>query len=172
MTNFTSASSATESVAVATPSQGSDGNTVAAIQALAAAVASLQQVSQSRSLAAQPVPPAAVASPANPAPAALIAVAPATAPGFLTRGPWVSNSLYQVIPTGHLTLIAEAPGEDMPLWYCITAGRYVGVTLSHALASGAVVGVSRCAMKSYKTQVLAVESFNQLLDYNMVAVIA
>jgi hypothetical protein len=73
-----------------------------------------------------------------------------------------------------LTAIAEAAlpeGESVPLWYCISRGHYVGVTLNRTLAINAVLGVSGNAMKSHKSQVLAVAAFNELLQYRMVAVI-
>ncbi|KAJ7881949.1 hypothetical protein B0H13DRAFT_2344882 [Mycena leptocephala] len=54
----------------------------------------------------------------------------------------------------------------------LVAGLYVGITLNNALALGAVSGVSRSTMKSFKSQVLALASFNELLGYGMVAVLA
>ncbi|KAJ7742484.1 hypothetical protein DFH07DRAFT_777719 [Mycena maculata] len=94
--------------------------------------------------------------------------------GFQTSGPWIAGNLYVVVPTSHLLPVAEAPiaeGEDSPLWYSITKGRYIGLTLSHALALSSVVGASGSHMKSYKTQIQALDVFNESLDYRLVAVI-
>jgi hypothetical protein len=106
------------------------------------------------------------------APAA-VARLPAQA-GFQTRGPWIAGALYQVVPAATLMAIAEPVqnNEDDPLWYCITRGSYVGVTQSHALAVAAVSGVSRSHMKSYKSQVLALAAFNDMLQFHMVVVVA
>jgi hypothetical protein len=85
----------------------------------------------------------------------------------------VAGALYKVVPTGPLIAVAEDETvEEHPLWYCITKGLYVGITLNNALALGAVSGVSRCAMKSFKSQVQALASFNELLGYGMVAILA
>jgi hypothetical protein len=93
------------------------------------------------------------------------------APGstFRTHGPWVAGVLYQVVPGGPLAPIAEE-NETSGDWYCIHKGLYVGVTLSHALATNAVVGVSNSGMKGYKTQVAALAAFNELLGYNMIRI--
>jgi hypothetical protein len=94
-------------------------------------------------------------------------------PGFHTRGPWVAGALYKVVPAAALAAVAEpATEDDDPLWYCITSGSYVGVTQSHALAVAAVSGVSRSAMKSYKSQTLALAAFNDMLRLHMVVVAA
>ncbi|KAK6992780.1 hypothetical protein R3P38DRAFT_2801929 [Favolaschia claudopus] len=114
------------------------------------------------------------AAPSSPAPAAAAAGAPPNT--FRTTAPWVVGFLYLVVPAEHLTAIAEQPQsvseEEAPLWYCITKGKYVGVTLNHPLALAATVGVSGCRMKSYKSQALALQAFNDLLDYHMVTVVA
>ncbi|KAJ7103987.1 hypothetical protein B0H15DRAFT_942022 [Mycena belliarum] len=181
MANFPFASPGTEpsdSVPGAAPPPGGD------------AVAALQSFFNAALLSWSPpaVPPvvAPVVAPivAAPAPAPVVAApAPVVATpvpahtlhsGFLTWGPWVAGALYQVTPAGPLALIAEAdlvPNEDPPLWYCITRGRYVGVTLNHALALAAVTGVPRNSMKSYKSQLQAVDAFNDMLQYHMVAVL-
>jgi hypothetical protein len=44
--------------------------------------------------------------------------------------------------------------------------------MNNALAMAAVVGVSRSAMKSYKTQALALAAFNEMLTYNLVQVLS
>jgi hypothetical protein len=62
-------------------------------------------------------------------------------------------------------------GADSPAWYAITRGLYVGVTLCNPLAVNAVSGVPRSGMKGYKSQALALAAFNELLGYNMVAVV-
>jgi hypothetical protein len=93
---------------------------------------------------------------------------------FHATGPWVAGALYIVVPSAPLAAIPEDPpafGESFPLWYCITRGHFVGCTLSNALALNATLGVSGSAMKSYKSQALAVAAFNQLLGYQMITVI-
>ncbi|KAJ6494169.1 hypothetical protein DFH09DRAFT_1104310 [Mycena vulgaris] len=72
--------------------------------------------------ASQAALPALAASPA-PAVAAGSTATPAV--GFLTRGPWVVGSLYQVVPTGPLIAIAEEATvvDEDRYWYCITRGR-------------------------------------------------
>ncbi|KAJ7780804.1 hypothetical protein DFH07DRAFT_765293 [Mycena maculata] len=95
--------------------------------------------------------------------------------GFQTRGPWIAGNLYIVVPTSHLLPIAKDPvaeGEDSPLWYAITKGRYIGVTLSNPLALASVVGASGSHMRAYKTQSQALDVFNESLDYRMLAVIS
>ncbi|KAJ7432730.1 hypothetical protein FB451DRAFT_1420336 [Mycena latifolia] len=148
--------------------------TVGALQSIFSAMATLTQ-GFITAAAPAPAPPAAAPTPATaPTAASFVpgnAAPPAAPPGFLSHGPWVSGSLYVVVPAGPLTLIAEAEGDEQPLWYCITRGHYVGITLSHALALAAVTGVPANAMKSYKTQALAVAAFNDLLRYHLVTVI-
>ncbi|KAJ7093762.1 hypothetical protein C8R44DRAFT_890666 [Mycena epipterygia] len=169
MTGFFPAASGTESVPVAasSPPPGSDltSNTAMA----ASTIGTPAPLSPAPMPVAAPPAPMPVIAPAAPAPVP----APA-ATGFLTRGPWIAGSLYVVIPTGPLMLTAEDPPadpEEPPLWYCITAGRFVGVTLSNGMALAASQGVSNSQMKSHKTQALAVASFNELLGYNMVRVV-
>ncbi|KAJ7790914.1 hypothetical protein B0H14DRAFT_3501155 [Mycena olivaceomarginata] len=115
------------------------------------------------------------ASPDADAPAAS-SVTPAAVPhlGFQTRGPWVAGVLFLVVPTGPLTHIPEDPVPEgfEPLWYCITRGKHIGVTIHNSLAMAAVVGVSRSSMKSYKAQALAVTAFNEMLQFNLVQVLA
>ncbi|KAJ7254768.1 hypothetical protein C8J57DRAFT_1518395 [Mycena rebaudengoi] len=101
---------------------------------------------------------------ATPAPAA----AANTTPTLQTSGPWVVEGLYLVVPTGPLTVVID-DGEEH-LWYCITKGRYVGVTTVNALAIGAVSGVSSGSMISHKTQALAMASFNSLLSFGLVEI--
>ncbi|KAJ7836465.1 hypothetical protein B0H14DRAFT_2589682 [Mycena olivaceomarginata] len=85
-------------------------------------------------------------------------------------GGWLPNPR----SLGPLVAIAEPPvaeGEE-PLWYCVTRGKHVGLTINNALAMAAVVGVSRSSMKSYKTQALALAAFNEMLTYNLVQVLS
>ncbi|KAJ7830848.1 hypothetical protein B0H13DRAFT_1915746 [Mycena leptocephala] len=196
MTSFPFASG-TESHSVpdaaSVPASGS-GN-AAALQLLTAALATLTQAqapAQSPAPAVAPpapapVTPEAVTEPAMPVPLApadpvvappapLVAPAPAAleTPIFRTTGPWVAGALYIVVPTSAMAaIVEEAPpfGDPTPVWYCITKGRFIGVTLSNALALSATVGVSGFAMKGYKTQAIAVGVFNQMLGYRMVAVL-
>ncbi|KAJ7105444.1 hypothetical protein C8R43DRAFT_1140771 [Mycena crocata] len=119
---------------------------------------------------------AAVAQPfvgatAAPQPAPQLVTVPSPT-GFQTTGPWIAGALYVVVPGGPLLPVAEPEytGDDAPLWYCITKGMFVGVTLSQGLASTATTGVRASAMKSYKTQIGALDAFNEMLRYGMVAV--
>ncbi|KAJ7687067.1 hypothetical protein B0H14DRAFT_3176746, partial [Mycena olivaceomarginata] len=148
MTSFTPAASGAEahSSAPEAAPPSVDPQTVAAIQHLALAVS----------------PPVATAAPVVPLPA-----------GFQTQGPWVAGALYLVVPAGPLAPVPEeaAAEGEAPLWYCITRGRHIGVTLHNSLALAAVVGVSRSSMKSYKTQALAVSAFNDMLTYNLIQVL-
>ncbi|KAJ7805455.1 hypothetical protein B0H14DRAFT_3485131 [Mycena olivaceomarginata] len=144
VTPVASEAEAPSSAPEATP-RSVDPRTVAAIQHLALVVA----------------PPAATPP----------TVAP---PGFQNQGPWVAGALYLVVPSGPLAAVPEAEpaeGEAPPPWYCITRGKHVGVMLNNSLALAAVVGVSRSAMKSHKTQELAVAAFNEMLVYNLVHVL-
>ncbi|KAJ7450431.1 hypothetical protein FB451DRAFT_1186829 [Mycena latifolia] len=173
MTQFPQPSPGSESPASGPGAVPPSSNTatVGALQSIFSAMATLVQ-GFPPIVSPAPAPAAAVAGPV-PATGSFVPAGPgpASAPGFLTHGPWVSGSLYVVVPAGPLTLIAEADGDDQPLWYCITRGHYVGVTLSHALALAAVTGVPANAMKSYKMQALAVAAFNDLLQYRLVAVV-
>ncbi|KAJ7169365.1 hypothetical protein C8R43DRAFT_945304 [Mycena crocata] len=181
------------SVPVASNAQSSDDKTVAALQQLTAAVASLSQAqgmqfpfppfpsltiflsiaAQAAASGAQPLgsdisPDGATPAPASPN--ATAAATPAAAPtGFLTHGPWLVGGLYIVVPTSPLMAIVEEDAEDK-LWYCITQGKFVGVTTSNTLALRAVSRVSGSSMAGHKTQALAVQEFNQMLGYSMVAI--
>ncbi|KAJ7454348.1 hypothetical protein B0H11DRAFT_2245004 [Mycena galericulata] len=181
MTSFTPPAPGTESsIPGAALAQSDDANATAAFRFFSAALAALNLGSQAT--AASPAAPAvspviaAPAVPVAPAPAVQTPLAPAvsSAPRFLTRGPWVAGSLYHVVPTGPLMPIAEEASDDAeePVWYCITKGRHVGVTLSNALAAAAVVSLPGGGhMKRHKTQALAVAAFNEMLGYNMVSVV-
>ncbi|KAJ7145447.1 hypothetical protein C8R43DRAFT_953499 [Mycena crocata] len=91
--------------------------------------------------------------------------AQAAAPtGFLTHGPWLIGGLYIVVLTSPLMSIVEEDAEDK-LWYCITEGKFVGVTTSNSLALRAVSRVSGSSMAGHKTQALAIQEFNQMLGH-------
>ncbi|KAJ7825681.1 hypothetical protein B0H13DRAFT_1918550 [Mycena leptocephala] len=178
MTNFPQPSSGTASVPVAAFAfpPNTDPAAIANFQNLWAAMTAL---SQGQAPAPAPAPalaaPVQTAAPPVPTTAPVVqSPAPAAPVGFRTRGPWVAGALYTVVPTAPLMPIAEDEhvGEDASPWYAITRGLYVGVTLSNALAVNAVVGVRGSGMKGYATQALALAAFNELLAYNMVAVIA
>ncbi|KAJ7784199.1 hypothetical protein B0H16DRAFT_1708938 [Mycena metata] len=124
---------------------------------------------------------AAVASLAQPsgsqvAPAPSPAAAPAPSPGaFLTRGPWIAGALYLVVPSGPLLAVPEEEldgDDDPPVWYAITRGRYVGVTMNNGLAVNAATGISAGLQRRYKTQALALAAFNEMLRFGLVAVVA
>lgn len=118
-----------------------------------------------------PAPAPAVPAPAPAAAATSVPVPPTI---FHTTGPWVAGALYVVVPSAPLLAIPEetpAFGDSSPLWYCITRGHFVGCTLSNSLALNATLKVSGSAMKSYKSQALALAAFNDSLGYQMITVI-
>ncbi|KAK6980528.1 hypothetical protein R3P38DRAFT_2809194 [Favolaschia claudopus] len=123
---------------------------------------------------ASPAPAVVAAAPVAAAPVAPT-VAPAVAPLSLrTQGPWLAGLLFIVVPTQHLQAVPEDPiadGEEHPVWYAITRGRHIGITLSNPFALAAIVGVSGGHMKKYKTQILALQAFNDSLTLGMVAVL-
>ncbi|KAK7000619.1 hypothetical protein R3P38DRAFT_3369300 [Favolaschia claudopus] len=152
---------------------GFDATTVGMVQVMLTAMASVGQAIQSS--APQVSQGAADAAPASPGSPPATGTAGAPPNTFRTSAPWIVGALYLVVPPQHLTAIPEqqlsVSEEEPPLWYCITKGKYVGVTLNHPLALAAIVGVSGGRMKSYKSQTLALQSFNDLLDYQMVTVV-
>ncbi|KAJ7086315.1 hypothetical protein C8R43DRAFT_1127236 [Mycena crocata] len=168
------ASGTAPAVPVAANGSSADANTVAAIQLLTAAVASLAQAQ---------APATAVDSPAEassspdlvPAihtpPASSVPVTPAAPAQFHTHGPWVVKNLYIVVPTSPMMAIVE-DDEEGKLWYAITRGRFVGITLSSALATNSTTRVPAGTQKGFKTQAAAVAAFNELLGFNMVSVVA
>ncbi|KAJ7772554.1 hypothetical protein DFH07DRAFT_767875 [Mycena maculata] len=138
---------------------------------LLSVLATLTKDAQLEVTAASAAAPTVVSSPSPSSTPPPIATALA---GFQIHGPWVAGTLYLVVPIAPLSVIPEArlaEDEDQRLWYCISKDTYIGVHTSHALAVAAVSGVSGSAMKSYKTQILAVDAFNELLGYHgMVAI--
>ncbi|KAJ7031437.1 hypothetical protein C8F04DRAFT_897630, partial [Mycena alexandri] len=64
-----------------------------------------------------------------------------------------------------------ADEESSPIWYSITKGTFIGVTLSNHMALAATVGVSGSRMKGYKSQVLALAAFNEMQQFGLLAVI-
>ncbi|KAK6975115.1 hypothetical protein R3P38DRAFT_3238014 [Favolaschia claudopus] len=108
-----------------------------------------------------------------PSPRSVLAPATPSQPLLRTTGPWIVGYFYIVVPPQHLAAIPETPeaGEESGVWYCISKGRYVGVTLVHSVALAAIVGVSGGSMRSYKTQVKALDAFNAALDFHSVAVV-
>ncbi|KAJ7914817.1 hypothetical protein B0H13DRAFT_1872529 [Mycena leptocephala] len=168
MTSFPYAApgTGTPSVSSAASPASSGGNT-AAMQLLSAALFQMSQASnpvQGGVIAPIAAPASAVPTPAPatsvPAPAPTTAVSVPVPPTvFHATGPWVAGALYIVVPGAPLAAIPEAT----PAY-----GHFVGCTLSNALALNATIGVSGSAMKSYKTQALALTAFNQLLGYQMI----
>ncbi|KAJ7044911.1 hypothetical protein C8F04DRAFT_1174653 [Mycena alexandri] len=176
MTNVSPVASGTEhnSVAAAAPP-----NNEQVMQFLTAAMATLSQAQPGLAPSAPAPAPAAAAVTPAPAPPPYpvdAAAAPVVAPGptFQTRGPWVAGALFIVVPPVALSAIPEDPlvdDESSPLWYAITKGTFIGVTLSNPLALAATVGVSGSRMKSYKSQALALAAFNEMLNFALLAVI-
>ncbi|KAJ6525809.1 hypothetical protein DFH09DRAFT_1328827 [Mycena vulgaris] len=176
MTSFTAAAPGTVPVPE-TANSRTDGPTVGAMQAmLRAALASLDAAPQPTALSTDQDTPGDLIQEEVPA-APMLATPPIAATvvpaptGFLTQGPWVVGSLYVVVPTGPLLPINTGLSDEQAVWYCITRGHYVGITLSNLLALAAVVGVSASNMKGYHGQALAIAAFNEMLQYRMVAVI-
>ncbi|KAJ7735168.1 hypothetical protein B0H16DRAFT_1278185, partial [Mycena metata] len=64
-----------------------------------------------------------------------------------------------------------ADDESSPIWYSITKGTFIGVTLNNAMALAATVGISGSCMKGYKTQALALGAFNEMQQFGLLAVI-
>ncbi|KAK6992843.1 hypothetical protein R3P38DRAFT_3224665 [Favolaschia claudopus] len=179
------------SLSTANPANA-NAQTVTAFQTVLDAMVSFQRGSAAEDAAspsATPSPPVSpVVAPAlapvvAPAPAPVLAPAPAPAlaalvpviPGGLrTSGPWNVGFLYIVVPPQHLAAIPDPTpqnAESLPVWYAISKGRFVGVTLSNALALAATTGVSGASMKSHKTQVLALAAFNEALDFNSITIV-
>ncbi|KAK7043448.1 hypothetical protein R3P38DRAFT_3177830 [Favolaschia claudopus] len=138
------------------------------------------QVSQDNDSPAAVPAPAAVVPPAAAAPPAVVAAPTATVPAVVaplalrTSGPWTADAFYIVVPLQPLQAVAEpqyADNDDIPHWYGITTGRYVGVTRSNPLALAATVGVRGGAMRKYKTQVAALQAFNDCLTLGSVAIV-
>ncbi|KAK7019609.1 hypothetical protein R3P38DRAFT_3199259 [Favolaschia claudopus] len=154
-------------------------STLAAFQTLLSAMASLNQANAEAAASAASAPSAGLSTTAGPATASTVPppppppapAAPAAPTGFRNHGPWVADALYLVVPAQHLQAVPEAFSFEVVLWYCITRGKWVGVTRSNSLALGAVVGVSGSHMKSYKTQALALAAFNQSLNFRDVAIL-
>ncbi|KAJ7860811.1 hypothetical protein B0H14DRAFT_2576383 [Mycena olivaceomarginata] len=161
MTSFTPVASGTEASVPVASTTGSDPNTVAALQSLANAMASLSQASQAQ--AAPQAAPTPTIAPVVTVPAAAAVPAPTSA-GFRTHGPWIAaSSPHRGSPS--TTARTFLTGTALP-----KANMSVS-PLSNALALAAVVGVSGSQMKAYKTQVLALEAFNEMLDYRLVSVV-
>ncbi|KAJ7176157.1 hypothetical protein C8R43DRAFT_1118684 [Mycena crocata] len=164
MTDLSQTSPGTASVPGAANSQGSDG-TVAALQLLGAAMTTLAQQQQGKS--SGPIPPSHNTD-----------IAPFQVPRQLPRLLLFPPPRPPLCPTPTSLKLPSAsratvlvPGDD-GLWYCITKGRYVGITPSNPLALHAVTGVTGNAMKSYKTQAQALLAFNNFQRYGMVTVVA
>ncbi|KAJ6450542.1 hypothetical protein C8R47DRAFT_1230234 [Mycena vitilis] len=78
-------------------------------------------------------------------------------------GPWTAGRVFSVVPPFPLTAIEDYTDEQ---WYCITRGRFIGVTNVHALEQAAIIRVSGAAHKGYTTQAAAVRAFNNALLYD------
>jgi hypothetical protein len=76
--------------------------------------------------------------------------------------------MYGVVPLSPLA----ATHETDETWYCITKGRFIGVTNLHTFDQAASVRVSGAAHKGYATQAAAVHAFNEALEYGLCEVVA
>ncbi|KAJ7884912.1 hypothetical protein B0H13DRAFT_2343483 [Mycena leptocephala] len=131
MTSFTQPAPGTDSPVPVAGSQPNPAQ-VAALQSMWAAMNSLAQ--------AQAPQPPLPCLPRPPPRLKFLPLPPTASAGFRTRGPWVVGALYHVVPSGPLMPIAEDDTSER-MWYCISRGLYVGITLSNPLALAAVVGV-------------------------------
>ncbi|KAJ7447994.1 hypothetical protein FB451DRAFT_1411556 [Mycena latifolia] len=121
------------------------------------------------------------ATPVAPVPAALPAVANIPNPHIVTgippglasllrwTGPWSTNIIYSVAPTGPLVPIDEP--IPTPEWYCITCGHFVGVIDQYAMAHYGIHSISNTAHKSYTTQAYALDAFNKVVTWGGIEVI-
>ncbi|KAJ7240104.1 hypothetical protein C8J57DRAFT_1527834 [Mycena rebaudengoi] len=144
------------------------GSDPTAVALLSAALAALASPSGGDAASSPAIPVAAVTpvpAPASPMDTTPIVAAPLA---LRTTGPWLVEGLYLVVPMGPLAAVIDDGAER--LWYCITKGRYVGVTTVNALVIAAVSGVSSGSMISHKTQALAMASFNTLLALGLVEI--
>ncbi|KAJ7601477.1 hypothetical protein DFH06DRAFT_1154038 [Mycena polygramma] len=107
-----------------------------------------------------------VATPGAPGPPPPPPPAPTTA--NLPVGPFYAGVLYPYVPTSHLTDIGVRDNGDP--WYAVLKGSSVGLTQNNAAALQAVVGVSRNAMKAYKSLAMALFSFNHALDLDLIEI--
>ncbi|KAJ7907522.1 hypothetical protein B0H13DRAFT_1879462 [Mycena leptocephala] len=166
MTSFNRPAPGTES---SVPEAGAPQPNPAQVTALQSVWAAMNTFAQAqgppRPVTATPVADAETCRAPDPRP---LCSPPTTA--FRTGGPWVVGSLYHVVPAAPLMPIAEEDNSEC-LWYAITRGLYVGITLNNPLTLAAVLGISGSAMKGHKTQAKALAVFNKLLAFNMVRVI-
>ncbi|KAK6985137.1 hypothetical protein R3P38DRAFT_3230797 [Favolaschia claudopus] len=155
-----------------------DSETVAAFQTVLDAMTSFGQVpvaTATPASATTATPP--VATPPAPAAASTTVILRQAAPALpvlRTTGPWNVGFLFIVVPPQHLTAIPDPPlpaGEEFQYWYCISKGRFVGITLSHGFAMAGTLGVSGAQLKAYRSQIQALDAFNQYLDFHMVTVV-
>ncbi|KAJ7744436.1 hypothetical protein DFH07DRAFT_963662 [Mycena maculata] len=170
MTNLFRTAPGTES---SVPGAGTDFDTAQTFAAFQAFMALANKQAGSPVIASTGVDvPDAQPEPEPAPPSALADLPPSVnSAGFRTSGPWIVGALYIVIPTGGLLPIADDATLER-YWYCVTKGRYVCVTLSHALAWAAISSVSGGVMKAYKSQADAIAAFNESLQYHMVTVVA
>ncbi|KAJ7907846.1 hypothetical protein B0H13DRAFT_2331943 [Mycena leptocephala] len=162
MTSFNQPAPGTESsVPVAGTPQPNPAQ-VAALQSMWAAMNSLAQA-QGPPLPLMATP---VATPATPAPTQPVTLQTPPLPAAPCKHrfshPWSLGRRLPLPcgPVGPLMPIAEEDQSER-IWYCITRGLYVGITLNNPLALTAVIGVSGGAMKGHKTQSKALAAFNE-----------
>ncbi|KAJ7707283.1 hypothetical protein B0H16DRAFT_1746504 [Mycena metata] len=81
-------------------------------------------------------------------------------------GPWVTGTLYGVVPLAPLTAIPD----DHEKWFAITRGRYVGLTTNSAISLNAVTGVPSGLSDRLSSQAEALHHFNTALAAHAIAV--
>ncbi|KAJ7040188.1 hypothetical protein C8F04DRAFT_1178283 [Mycena alexandri] len=81
-------------------------------------------------------------------------------------GPWVTGTLYGVVPLAPLTAIPD----NNEKWFAITRGRYVGLTTNSAISLNAVTGVSSGLSNRLSSQAEALHHFNTVLAAHAIAV--
>ncbi|KAJ7022831.1 hypothetical protein C8F04DRAFT_1272129 [Mycena alexandri] len=81
-------------------------------------------------------------------------------------GPWVTGTLYGVVPLGPITAIPDSNEK----WFAITRGRYVGLTINSAISLNAVTGVPSGLSERFNSQAEALQHFNAALAAHAIAV--
>ncbi|KAJ7680842.1 hypothetical protein DFH06DRAFT_1315574 [Mycena polygramma] len=82
--------------------------------------------------------------------------------------PWTAGRMFSIVPPCALEATDEEADEQ---WYCITKGRFIGVTNVHGLEQAAIIRVSGAAHKGYPTQAAAPRAFNLALRHNACEVV-
>ncbi|KAJ7697299.1 hypothetical protein B0H16DRAFT_1484813 [Mycena metata] len=83
-------------------------------------------------------------------------------------GLFFANEVFGTVPPHALAPVEE---ETLaPEWYAITRGRFVGVVDQYALSAVAITGVAHAVRKTYDTQKMVLDAFNQALTWGGVQI--